>query len=150
MNQIDKFNQNYKVQKDIMVQWGDMDAFNHVNNTVYFKYFETARIEYFFKLGVMDTDRNKQVAPILAETSCRFKLPINFPDTVIVGANVSEIHSHGFLMEYGIYSKSLQRITSVGLGRIVMLDYSTHQKVEVNEDLIAIIESLEGKNIQRM
>jgi acyl-CoA thioester hydrolase len=98
----------------------------------------------------MDTDRNNQVAPILAETSCRFKLPINFPDTVIAGANVSEIHSHGFMMEYGIYSKSMQKITSVGFGRIVMLDYTTHQKVKVEEDLIAIIQSLEGKTIQRL
>ncbi len=149
MKQTDKFNQRFQVQTEIMVQWGDMDAFNHVNNTVYFKYFESARIDYFTKLGVMDTDRNKQIAPILAETSCRFKLPIDYPDTIVAGANVSEIHSHGFLMEYGIYSKKMQKITSVGYGRIVMLDYSSHQKVEVDDSLIAKIESLEGKVILR-
>ena len=149
MNQIGKYNQRFQVQTEIMVQWGDMDAFNHVNNTVYFKYFESARIDYFTKLGVMDTDRNNQVAPILAETSCRFRLPITFPDTIIAGANVSEIHSHGFLMEYGIYSKEMQKITSTGSGRIVMLDYSSHQKVEVNDSLISKIELLEGKKILR-
>lgn len=144
MNQLEKFNQNYPVQVEIPVQWGDMDAFNHVNNAMYFKYFESARIAYFNKLGVMEADSKDNIAPILAETSCRFKYPLNFPDTILVGASIIENHSHGFLMEYGVYSKQLEKITSVGTGRIVMLNYATHEKVKVNDELLNNIKELES------
>lgn len=147
MTQLDKFNSQFKVQVRFPLAWGDMDAFNHINNTKYFKYFESARIEYFFQLGVMETERAKQIAPILAETSCRFKWPLTFPDTVIAGAAVSEIHSHGFMMDYAVYSEKHEKITSIGSGRIVMLDYSTHQKVAVGDDLVAQIEALEQTKV---
>jgi acyl-CoA thioester hydrolase len=145
MKQLEKFNQNYPIQIKIPVQWGDMDAFNHVNNAMYFKYFESVRIAYFEKLGVMGKDSQNNVAPILAETSCRFKYPLNFPDTILVGSSVIENHSHGFLMEYGIYSQHLKKICSIGTGRIVMLNYSTHAKVKVDDELINKIASIQNQ-----
>jgi acyl-CoA thioester hydrolase len=144
MNQLQKFNQNYPVYIELPIQWGDMDAFNHVNNAMYFKYFESVRIAYFEKLGVMGKATKDNVAPILAETSCRFKYPLNFPDTILVGSSIIENHSHGFLMEYGVYSQELEKITSVGTGRIVMLNYSTHEKVKVDTDLLNRIKVLES------
>ena len=144
MSQLEKFNNTYPVKIELPVQWGDMDAFNHVNNAMYFKYFESVRIAYFEKLGVMGTDTDDNVAPILAETSCRFKMPLNFPDRILVGASITENHSHGFLMEYAVYSQQLKRITSVGTGRVVMLNYATHEKVKVDEKLQAKIKTLES------
>lgn len=144
MSQLEKFNNTYPVQIELPVQWGDMDTFNHVNNAMYFKYFESVRIAYFEKLGVMGTDTDDNVAPILAETSCRFKMPLNFPDRILVGASITENHSHGFLMEYAVYSQQLKRITSVGTGRVVMLNYATHEKVKVDEKLQAKIKTLES------
>jgi acyl-CoA thioester hydrolase len=143
MNQLQKFKQNYPVHIELPIQWGDMDAFNHVNNAMYFKYFESVRIAYFEKLGVMGQASKDNVAPILAETSCRFKYPLNFPDTLLVGSSIIENHSHGFLMEYGVYSKELEKITSVGTGRIVMLNYATHKKVEVDDVLFRLIKEIE-------
>jgi acyl-CoA thioester hydrolase len=144
MNQLQKFNNKYPVQIELKVQWGDMDAFNHVNNVMYFRYFESARIAYFEKLGMMGTDASNNIAPILAETNCRYKLPLNFPDTILVGTCIIEEHSHGFLMEYAIYSKSHQKISSIGTGRIVMLDYSSHEKVKVNPEILNKIKQIQG------
>ena len=146
MNQLEKFNKSYPVQIKLPVQWGDMDAFNHVNNAMYFKYFESVRIAYFKRLGVMGMDTKDNVAPILAETSCRFKFPLNFPDAILVGASVIENHSHGFLMEYAVYSQQLKRMTSIGTGRIVMLNYATHEKVKVGTTLQNQIKILESSS----
>lgn len=143
--QLEKFNAQYNIQIEIPVQWGDMDAFNHVNNTVYFKYFESARIAYFEKLGLLGNDTEDNVAPILAETQCRYKFPLHYPDTVHVGARIIEQHSHGFLMEYAIYSQNLKRISSIGTGRIVMLNYTSHEKVKVDKAILNKIQSLEPK-----
>ena len=143
MNQLEKFNSKYAVQIEIPIQWGDMDAFNHVNNVMYFRYFESARIAYFEQLGVMGFDTEDNVAPILAETNCRFKLPLNYPDSIIVGARITENHSHGFMMEYAVYSLQHKMISSIGTGRIVMLNYSTHEKVVVDNELINKINAIE-------
>lgn len=143
MNQLDKFNKNYPVIIELKVQWGDMDAFNHVNNVMYFRYFESARLAYFERIGVMDKNNSSSVAPILAETSCRYRLPLNYPDKILVGARVLESHSHGFLMEYAIYSQAHKKISSIGTGRIVMLDYDTHHKVKVSQTTLKAIEQLQ-------
>ena len=144
MNQLEKFNKNYKVQIELPIQWGDMDAFNHVNNVMYFKYFESVRLAYFEEIGVMAKSSDNKVAPILAETSCRYRLPLNYPDTILVGAKVIENHSHGFLMEYAIYSQHHQMVSSIGTGRIVMLNYDTHQKVAVDENTLKRIALIEN------
>jgi len=120
-----------------------MDAFDHVNNAMYFRYFETARLAYFEHLGLLETMQKDQIGPILAETSCRFKRPLTYPDTIRVGAAVSENHSHGFMMQYGIYSETQQVVCSVGSGRIVLLDYQSGQKVKPDENMLKHIQSLQ-------
>jgi acyl-CoA thioester hydrolase len=139
------FDQAFPVQVTLPVQWGDMDAFGHVNNTQYFKYFETARLAYFNAVGVMKDMQDKQLGPILAETSCRFKRPLVFPDEVLAGAAVTENHDYGFLMRYGIFSLNQQAVTSLGSGRIVMVDYNSGAKVRPDQALIGAIAALENK-----
>ena len=65
----------FPVQVRIPVAWGDMDAFNHVNNVVYFKWFESARIAYFEHTESMGVMRAEGIGPILASTSCRYRAP---------------------------------------------------------------------------
>jgi len=139
-----QFDQAFPVQVKIPVQWGDMDAFGHVNNTVYFKYFETARLAYFNAVGVMDDMQQEQLGPILAETQAQFKRPLVFPDQVLAGANVIENHAHGFLMQYGVYSEQQQTVTTLGTGRIVMVDYNSGQKVVLKTTLLQAIERLQA------
>ena len=76
----------------IDVAWGDMDAFGHVNNTRYFRYFETARIAYFTVINVLE----QRIGPITASTSCRFRAPVTFPDRLLVGARLLEFQGDRF------------------------------------------------------
>ncbi|KAA3645126.1 MAG: acyl-CoA thioesterase [Proteobacteria bacterium] len=138
-----EFNQAFPVQVTLPVQWGDMDAFNHVNNTMYFRYFETARLAYFDALELLKNMRQDQIGPILAETSCRFKRPLNYPDTIRVGAAVNEQHEYGFLMRYGIYSESQKTVCSEGSGRIVLLDYKTGKKIKPSQVMLDAIATIE-------
>ncbi len=138
-----EFNEAFPVQVTLPVQWGDMDAFDHVNNTMYFRYFETARLAYFEHLDLLKTMQQDQIGPILAETSCRFKRPLTYPDTIRVGAAVIENHSHGFLMQYGVFSESQEAVCSVGDGRIVLLDYRSGQKIKPDEKMLKRIQSLQ-------
>lgn len=138
-----EFDQAFPVQVNLPVQWGEMDAFNHVNNAVYFKYFETARLAYFNQVGVMNEMQSKQIGPILAETTAKFRRALVFPDQIIAGAGVIEQHEYGFLMQYGIYSEQQQTVSTTGTGRVVMVDYTSGQKVRPGEDLIEVINRLQ-------
>jgi acyl-CoA thioester hydrolase len=67
----------------IPIRWGDMDAMGHVNNTVYFRYMEQARIGWFDAL-VPEQEAWKSTGIVIANASCNFKRPINYPGTVEV------------------------------------------------------------------
>lgn len=127
------------------VAWGEMDAFRHVNNTVYFRYFENVRLAYFMQVGFDHPDRNGGVGPILASTNCRFRIPLTFPDTVHVGARVSEIAEERFVMQYAVYSEAHQKIAAEGEGLIVCLDYRCHAKVPIPAQVRQEMERLAGR-----
>jgi len=128
----------------VPVAWGEMDAFNHVNNAVYFRWFETARIAYFERIGLLDHMRTTNVGPILAETRCRYRRPLTFPDTLTLGARVSAIDATGFLMQYRVGSESLGTHAAEGDGRIVIFDYSAGRKASVPEAIREAIRTLDG------
>lgn len=120
------------------VQWGDMDAANHVNNTVYLRYFESARIEFFNQIGFMDFSGDEGVGPILAETNCKYKAPLTFPDNIKITARIlpDSITEYGFIMQHVVYSEKLQRIAAEGSSRIVCYDYKHKHKAVIPNDLI--------------
>ena len=94
----------YPVVIGIPVAWGEMDSLQHVNNIVYFRYFESARMAYFRELGIWDYMHETGIGPILASTQCKFKIPLTYPDTVSVGARITEIEVYRFLMNYVLVS----------------------------------------------
>jgi acyl-CoA thioester hydrolase len=113
----------YRIRVDIPVAWGEMDAFGHVNNTAYFRYFESARMAYFTAVDYMALMRATGVGPILASTDCRFRIPLEYPDTVTVGARVTGVEEDAFLMHYIVISGRQGRVAAEGHGRIVSFDY---------------------------
>lgn len=124
------------------VIWGEMDAFQHVNNTVYFRYFENARLEYFQRTGFMDLDEAGGIGPILASTSCRFRIPLTYPDTIHIGARVSEMGEDRFTMQYAVYSEQHGKIAAEGEGLVVCLDYRSHKKVAIPAAIRSKMEAL--------
>jgi acyl-CoA thioester hydrolase len=132
----------YPVRVDIPVAWGDMDAFGHVNNTAYFRYFESARIACFETLCYLDRPRATGIGPILAATDCRFRLPLTYPDTVTVGTRLSDISEYGFMMHYAALSHRHGRIAAEGSGRIVSYDYEKQCKAPIPPKLRARLEQL--------
>jgi len=123
MKSLDDFN----IQIDIPIVWGDMDAFNHVNNTRFFRYFETARIKYFEKAGFIETMEKNSIGPILASISAKFIKPLFYPDTITVGTRVTSVEPTQFVMEYIIESKS-KGIAAIGESKIVVYDYKSSER----------------------
>lgn len=133
--------QGYPVQVEIPVAWGEMDAFGHVNNVVYFRYFESARIACFEKLGYGALAATTGLGPILAATDCRFRLPLTYPDTVIAAARIGTIGTDDFMMHYLVVSRRHGRVAAEGSGRIVSYDYEKQCKAPLTPELRARLEA---------
>ena len=134
----------YPVVIEIPVAWGEMDAFQHVNNVAYFRYLESGRITYFEELDLMEIMERTGVGPILASTQCRFKIPLTYPDTVSVGVRISEIGEDRFTMEYVVVSHRLEKVAAVGEGLIVSFNYRENEKAPLPAEVRERIQALEG------
>ena len=124
---------NYPVIIEFPVAWGEMDAMNHVNNIVYFRYFESARIAYFEKMDLMSYMTETGLGPILGEISCKFKIPLSYPDKVLIGVKVVSIEEDRFIMNHIVVSAKHQKVAAEGDGVIVTFDYREGKKVIVPE-----------------
>jgi acyl-CoA thioester hydrolase len=134
----------WPVSIEIPVAWGDMDAFAHVNNAVYLRWFESARIAYFEKVGIADRVP-EGVGPILARAAVNYRLPVSYPDTVRVAASVVRLGQTSFMMQYRLTSRRQQdAVVAEGESTVVMVRYPQGTKVPVDASLRERISALEA------
>lgn len=88
---------------DIPVRWGDMDAYGHVNNTLYFRYFEEARFMWMLEKGIpLKSDTH----PVVVTIGCTFLRPIFHPETLRIDVFISEPGRSSFMVKYKVYTAS--------------------------------------------
>lgn len=133
----------FPVTIEIPVQWGEMDAYDHVNNVVFFRYFESARVRYLERCGFTDSYREDRVGAILHSTSCRFRRALFYPDRVTVGARVTEMETDRFTMEYRVVSREQDSVAAEGTGVVVSFDYEAEEKTALPESVRAGVRDLE-------
>ena len=126
------------------VAWGEMDSMGHVNNAVYFRYFESARLAYFERVGFLDEMKRSGVGPILATTKCRFREALTYPDRIRVGAAATDLQDDRFTMLYCIESEALGTIVADGEALIVAYDYNEKQKTAIPDSVRRAILDLEA------
>jgi acyl-CoA thioester hydrolase len=131
----ENFLEGFLVVVDLPVAWGEMDAFQHVNNVAYFRYFESARIVYSDKLGLRQYKEQTGIGPILGSTSCRYRLPLTYPDTVSVGTKIIGMEEDRFTMQYVVVSRRHGKIAADGDAVIVMYDYRAGRKTAIPEEI---------------
>jgi acyl-CoA thioester hydrolase len=120
------------------IQWGEMDAFNHLNNVVYYRYSESARIGYLQALGMFDGS----MVTVLAQSSCQYLRPVTYPDTLLLGVRCQRLGSTSMVMEYNYYSTVQKVIVATAEAVVVRLDSDGKGKLpwttEERERLLAL------------
>ena len=134
----------FPVVVELPVFWGDMDYFRHVNNIVFFRYFESARIEYLERVGFREISDGQSVGPILHSTHARFRRALTWPDDVLVGARATEVGEDRFAMEYRLVSRAQGEVAAEGGGVLVSYDYAANRKVPLPDAVREAIRRLEG------
>ena len=136
----------FSVRVAIPVQWGDQDAFGHVNNTVPFRWFESGRIAYFRRIGLLDLFQAERIGPILAAISCDYRRQITFPDTLHVGIRAVRIGRSSVGLEHAIVSESQGALVTEGASTIVVFDYGVNKSTPVPASIRRAIETIEGRS----
>lgn len=136
--------ESFAIKTELKVQWGDMDAAQHVNNLAYLKWFETARVDYFYHLGQEVTINEDRPGFILAKQDIKYLFPVTYPDRVIIAVRANELEVDRFNMECKIYSQRHQRLVAIANGLIVTFDYQTGKKANIPDEVRQKIIALEG------
>lgn len=134
----------FPVVAEIRMAWGEMDAMQHLNNVVYFRYFETARLVYAERAGMWEHMKATGIGPILHSTGCRYKIPLTYPDTLKVGTRVIKVEKDRLVMDYVLVSERLQKIAATGVAVIVSFDYRAGKKVPLPDEWRLRVLEIEG------
>jgi acyl-CoA thioester hydrolase len=134
----------YPLQVSIPVAWGEMDAMGHVNNAVYARWVETARMRYFERIGLATRMEQGGIGPILARTVIDFLRPVKYPDTVRVEATVTRLGGKSFTMAFRLQSEALGAEAATGEQVIVVYDYRTGRTAPLDDELREAIAAVEG------
>lgn len=129
------------------VQWGDQDAFGHVNNVVYFRWYESARIAYFEQSGIRPLLDQQSLGPILARIACDYHRQLTFPDTIDIGARITRLGSKSITMEHAIVSRAQNALIARSDSVIVIFHYGEQASCAIPADVRDQIERFEGKSL---
>lgn len=133
----------YPVVVELPVSWGEMDSFQHVNNAVYFRYFESARVKYVESILIEEFMKSTGMGPILSGTSAKFYAPLKYPDTISVGIKSVKLESGRIHQEYGVWSHETSRLVAKGESTMVFFDYKKGCPCDIPEGLRENILKLE-------
>lgn len=131
----------YPIMHQQPIHWGEMDAFNHLNNVVYYRYAESARIGYLQALGMFDGS----MVTVLAQSSCQYLRPVTYPDTLLLGVRCQRLGTTSIVMEYNYYSTAQKAIVATAEAVIVRLESNGKDKLPWTEAERERLFALEGK-----
>ncbi|MCA9211491.1 MAG: acyl-CoA thioesterase [Planctomycetales bacterium] len=125
----------YPSRISLPIQWGDMDAFNHVNNVVYIRWFESSRIAYLETAGMRELLTAHGLGPILAAINCSYKRQLVFPGSVTIGARVSNVGRTSLTVSHRVVDDQSVALAAEGESVIVVFDFDNQRPVRMPEDV---------------
>ena len=116
------------------IRWGDMDAMNHVNNTVYFRYMEQARIEWLESLGYGTGQRNEE-GPVIVNAACTFLVPLTYPGKVEVRMFAGQAGRSSLPTHYELRLAGEDRLYAHGEAKMVWINPASGRAIPLPDSL---------------
>lgn len=123
----------------IPMRWGDMDAYSHLNNTIYFRYFEQTRVEWLESQQCM-VRPEESLGPVIINASCTFLIPVNYPATVIVRMYGGEPGRTSLMTWYELLVDGDERIYAEGTAKVVWMDMRSGKSEPIPAHVRAIFD----------
>lgn len=131
----------YRHFQSIPTRWMDNDVYGHVNNVVYYSYFDTVVNQYLIQQGALDIGKS-QVIGFVVETGCQFLAPITFPDVVTAGLRVAKMGNSSVRYEIGIFRNAEAVASAQGFFIHVYVDRGTRRPAPLPAALRAAVEQI--------
>jgi acyl-CoA thioester hydrolase len=131
----------FRVFRPISTRWADNDAYGHVNNVVYYSWFDTAVNAYLIEQGVLDVERSPTIG-LVVETQCQYFAPLAFPQTVEAGLRVARLGSSSVRYEVGLFAQGAPVTAAHGHFVHVYVDRHTRRPTPLPAALRALLSPL--------
>jgi acyl-CoA thioester hydrolase len=125
----------------INTRWSDNDLYGHVNNVVYYSYFDTVVNEYLIRHGALDLEAGKTIG-LVVETHCSYFASLAFPERIDAGLRVTQLGSTSVRYEVGIFSAGSEQAAAQGHFVHVYVDRETRLPVPLPDALVAALKPL--------
>jgi acyl-CoA thioester hydrolase len=125
----------------IPTRWMDNDLYGHVNNVVYYAYFDTVINEYLIRFGGLDIHAGSVIG-IAVETCCRFHRSLAFPETIEAGLRVGKLGNSSVRYEIGLFSAGVEAPAATGHFVHVFVERASNTPTRIPEPLRGALERL--------
>ncbi|MEN9780070.1 MAG: hypothetical protein RL014_1218 [Pseudomonadota bacterium] len=131
----------YRAFRAITTRWMDNDAYGHVNNVVYYSWFDTAVNAHLIERGVLDIHHGRTIGLVI-ETQCNYFASLAFPQTIDAGLRVAKLGSSSVRYEVGLFAQGEPLTAAKGHFVHVYVDRDTRRPVPLPADLKTVLEQL--------
>lgn len=131
----------YRWFMTIATRWADNDAYGHVNNTVYYQWFDTAVNAWLVEAGLLDIERGDPIG-LVVETGCAYFAPLSFPGEVEVGIAVDRLGNSSVTYRIGVFGMGEAACSAQGHFTHVYVDRSDRRPAPLPDDWRAKLEGL--------
>lgn len=131
----------YQAFKTITTRWSDNDVYGHVNNVVYYSWFDTAVNSHLIEQGALDIEHGETIGLVI-ETQCNYFAPLAFPQTVEAGIRVARVGSSSVRYEVGLFAQGEALTAAAGHFIHVYVDRATRRPCALPARLRAVLEAL--------
>jgi acyl-CoA thioester hydrolase len=131
----------YRHFQVIPTRWMDNDVYGHVNNVVYYSYFDTVVNQYLIEQRVLDFEHSAIIG-LVVETQCNYFAPLTFPDVVHAGLRVAKLGASSVRYEVGLFRNEEQRAAAQGHFIHVYVDRESRKAAQVPSDMRAALERI--------
>ena len=132
----------YAAFRQISTRWMDNDVYRHVNNVVYYSFFDTAVNQMLIEAGVLDI-ANSPAIGLVVETQCRYFAPIAFPDLVHAGVRVAKLGNSSVRYEIGLFRGDEEQASAEGHFVHVYVDRQTNRSCPIPDETRAFLSTLQ-------
>ncbi|MDM0023060.1 acyl-CoA thioesterase [Variovorax saccharolyticus] len=131
----------YRSFRNIQTRWADNDMYGHVNNVVYYAWFDTAVNSLLIERGALDIHEGTTIG-FVVETQCNYFAPLAFPQTIEAGIRVAHAGSSSVRYEIALFAQGAETAAAQGHFVHVYVDRATQRPVKLPPALQAVIDSL--------
>lgn len=131
----------YRVWRGIGTRWSDNDAYSHVNNTIYYQWFDTGVNAWLIEQGLLDVANGDPIG-LVVETGCRYAHPLSYPEPVELGLAVEKIGGSSVTYVLGVFAKGAEEAAAEGRFVHVYVDRQSRRPVPIPDPWRQALEAI--------